>query len=365
MENTVASITAPRAVVVRQPAAAAIGRWLRFHPYIAYAIRRVGMYLLTVWGAFTVAFFFFRFIPGDPIQAFLSSLAQQYVYNAQAGQAVVDHYREVFGLQGNLFQQYIHYMVQVFVTHDLGPALVDFPEPAQVIILRALPWTIGLLGLSAIIAWVCGVLVGALVGWRRNSGVSQVLTNFALAFSHVPYYFVALMLIFLVAYRLDWLPPSSAYDASVNPGFTLEFILSLIRHGMLPAISIVFIGVCNWMISTRMLMVTTLGEDYLTFADAKGLSPRHILTQYALRNCYLPQVTAFGISLGFIFNGNVLVEQVFNYPGVGNLFIQAIGVLDYDTIQGIVALVIITVLTANLLIDLALPALDPRVKYWH
>lgn len=323
------------------------------------------MYLLTLWGAFTVAFCFFRLIPGDPVEAFRSSLAQQYVYNVQAGNEITQHYRQVFGLEGTIFQQYLHYMQQIFVTHDLGPALIDFPEPSQVIILRALPWTIGLLGLSAIFAWIAGVLLGAIVGWRRDKQVSQWITNVALAFSHVPYYFVALMLIFFLAYRLALFPASAAYDPGVEKAFTLDFFLSVLSHGALPAISIVFIGVCNWLISTRMLIVTTLGEDYLTFADAKGLNPRHILTQYALRNCYLPQVTAFGISLGFIFNGNVLVEQLFNYPGIGNLFVQAIGVLDYDTIQGIVALVIFAVLSANLAIDLLLPALDPRVKYWR
>jgi peptide/nickel transport system permease protein len=352
------------------PAAAArpsfgVRQWLTLHPFVAYAARRVALYLGSLWGAFTVTFLFFRMIPGDPIEAFVTSLQQQYVYNAQASNAVVDHYRKLFGLEGNLFQQYLHYMNQLIVTHDLGPALLDFPEPAQIPILRALPWTIGLLGLSAVIAWIAGVLLGALVGWRRDSKVSEWVTNFALAFSHVPYYFVALMLIFIVAYRFAWLPASAAYDPSVDVGFNLAFALSVLQHGLLPAISIVFIGVCNWMISTRMLIVTTLGEDYLTFADAKGLNPRHILTQYALRNCYLPQVTAFGISLGFIFNGNVLVEQLFNYPGVGNLLIKAIGILDYDTIQGIVALVIFAVLTANLAIDLILPFLDPRVKYWR
>jgi peptide/nickel transport system permease protein len=360
-----ASITSSRSAIGRPAAPASARRWLRAHPYVAYAIRRVGMYLLTLWGAFTVAFLFFHLIPGDPIEAFLSSLAQQYVYNVQAGNEVVEHYRQVFGLEGSLPQQYLHYMQQLLITHELGPALIDFPEPAQVIILRALPWTIGLLGLSAIIAWVGGVLLGAIVGWRRDKPVSQWVTNVALAFSHVPYYFVALMLIFFAAYRLALFPASAAYDADVSIGFTPDFFLSVLRHGALPAISIVFIGVCNWLISTRMLIVTTLGEDYLTFADAKGLNPRHILTQYALRNCYLPQVTAFGISLGFIFNGNVLVEQLFNYPGIGNLFVQAIGVLDYDTIQGIVALIIFAVLTANLVIDLLLPALDPRVKYWR
>lgn len=347
------------------PATTRARRWLAHHPFISYAIRRFALYLLTLWGAFTVTFFFFRLIPGDPIESFITSLQQQYVYNVQAGNEVVDHYRQVFGLQGSLWDQYVHYMTQIVITHNLGPALLDFPVPAQVLILRALPWTIGLLGLSAVIAWVIGLLAGTLVGWRRNAPSSEWITNFALAFSHVPYYFVALMLIFFIAYRLDWLPASAAYDADVQPELTLDFVLSLIRHAILPAVSIVFIGACNWLISTRVLIVTTLGEDYLTFADAKGLNPRQVLTQYALRNCYLPQVTAFGISLGFIFNGNVLVEHLFNYPGIGNLLIQAIGVLDYDTIQGILAIVIFAVLTANLAIDLLLPVLDPRVKYWR
>lgn len=358
-------------LVARSPSPVAVAPsvrirlWLTAHPFLAYVIRRVALYFLTLWGAFTVTFFFFRLIPGDPVEAFITSLQQNYVYNVSASTAVVDHYKQIFGLQGNLFQQYVHYMYQVFVTHDLGPALLDFPTPAQVIIFRALPWTIGLLGLSALFSFVIGLLLGALVGWRRNALSSEWLTNIALAFSHVPYYFIALMLIFLAAYRLDWFPASAAYDPSYAPGFTPGFILSVIQHGTLPALSIVVIGVCNWLISTRMLIVTTLGEDYLTFADAKGLNPRHVLTQYALRNCYLPQITAFGISLGFIFNGNVLVEQLFNYPGVGNLFVQAIGILDYDTIQGIVALAIFGVLTANLVIDLILPLLDPRVKYWR
>lgn len=360
-----ASIASRQPAGVGQHPAFSLRQWLTFHPFVAYVIRRVALYLVTLWGAFTVTFLFFHMIPGDPIEAFVTSLQQQYVYNVQASNEVVEHYRQLFGLQGNLFQQYIHYMYQIVVSHDLGPALLDFPEPAQIPILRALPWTIGLLGLSAIMSWIIGLILGALVGWKRDSPVSEWVTNVALAFSHVPYYFVALMLLFLLAYRFALLPTSAAYDPGINPGLTLAFIGTVIHHGMLPAISIVCIGVCNWLISTRMLIVTTLGEDYLTFADAKGLNPRHVLTQYALRNCYLPQVTGFGISLGFIFNGNVLVEQVFRYPGVGNLLVQAIGVLDYDTIQGIVALAIFGVLTANLIIDLLLPVLDPRVKYWR
>jgi peptide/nickel transport system permease protein len=361
-----ATITAARpggATAAPRPTARK-GSWFHAHPYVAYLVRRLLLYFGSLWGAFTVTFLFFRLIPGDPIQSFIMSLQQQYVYNVDAGQEVIAHYRKVFGLEGNLFQQYLHYMQQVLINHDFGPALIDFPTPAQVIVLRALPWTIGLLGLSAIISWVFGLGLGTLVGWRRTSRSAQWLTNIAIAFSHVPAFFIALMLLFIFAYRLALLPSSAAYDSYLRPGPTVPFALSVVRHGLLPAISIVAIGVCNWMIGSRMLVVTTLGEDYLTFADAKGLRPTHILTNYALRNCFLPLVTAFGISLGIIFNGNVVVERVFNYPGVGNLLVQAIGILDFNTIQAIVSTVIFAVLTANLVIDILLPVLDPRVKYW-
>lgn len=340
-------------------------RWGRAHPYVAYLVRRLAFYVGSLWGAFTVTFIFFHMIPGDPIQSFIISLQQQEVYGVEAGTEVVDHYRQLFGLQGNLFQQYLNYMYRVVVTHDLGPALINFPTPVHVIVLRALPWTIGLLGLSAVMGWVLGLALGTLAGWNRKSVVSQWLTNVGIALSTVPFYFVALMLLFIFAFRLAWAPSSAAYQASIAPGLTLDFVLSVVRHGTLPALSILLVQAFDWLVSTRMLTVTTLGEDYLTFADAKGLRPRHILTHYVLRNCYLPQVTAFGIGLGGIFNGNVLVERIFNYPGLGNLLVQAIGVLDFNTIQGIIALFIFGVLTANLIIDLLLPVLDPRVKYWR
>jgi peptide/nickel transport system permease protein len=359
----VAAVTksAEQEVVKRDP----IRAWLGRHPLANYAIRRFGLYLVELWGAMTVAFFFFRMIPGDPIQTFIQSLQQNYIYNQAASAEVIAHYREVFGLDGNIFTQYLHYMYQVLIGHDLGPSLINYPTPVQVVIIRALPWTVGLLGISAVLAWIIGLLVGALAGWRRGKIGADLVTNLSIALSHVPYYFLALILVFLFAYQLNWLPARSAYDARLDPGFTLRFLASLLEYGLLPALSIIIIGVFAWLLSTRMLMVPILGEDYLTYAQAKGLRPRRILTKYALRNCYLPQVTAFGISLGFIFNGNVLVEQLFNYPGLGATLVNAINILDFNTIMGVTNLAIFAVLTANLILDLILPLLDPRVKYWR
>jgi peptide/nickel transport system permease protein len=339
--------------------------WLGRHPLANYAIRRFGLYVVELWGAVTVAFFFFRMIPGDPIQTFIQTLQQNYVYNEAASAEVIAKYRSEFGLDGNVFSQYLHYMYQALIGHDLGPSLLNYPTPAQDVIMRALPWTMGLLGISAVLAWVIGLLAGALAGWRRGKVGADLITNLSIALSHVPYYFLALILTFLFAYQLNWLPARSAYDARIDPAVSFEFIASLVRYGLLPALSIVVIGVFAWLLSTRMLMVPVLGEDYLTYAQAKGLRPRRILTKYALRNCYLPQITAFGISLGFIFNGNVLVEQLFNYPGLGATLVLAINILDFNTIMGITNLAIFSVLTANLILDLLLPLLDPRVKYWR
>jgi len=308
---------------------------------------------------------FFRMIPGDPIQTLLQSLQQKYAYNQNASAELLERYRTEFGLDGSLLDQYLLYFKKLLVDRDLGPSLIAYPKPAASVIADALPWTVGLLGVAAVLSWLIGVGSGALAGWRRGKRGAELATNVSVIFCQVPYYFVALVLVFVLSYQLGWFPPRSAYNSSVTPGLTAEFVGSVLYHAALPAISIVVIGFLGWLLSTRMLMVPLLGEDYLVYAEAKGLRPRTILTQYALRNVYLPQVTAFGIGLGFIFNGNVLVEQLFNYPGLGSTLVTAIGILDFNTIMGISNISILAVLTANLVLDLILPALDPRVKYWR
>ncbi|MEV6415315.1 ABC transporter permease [Kribbella sp. NPDC051718] len=359
---------APPVVVVDKPkqSVARTGprAWLSRHPLAAYALRRFGLYLIELWGALTIAFFFFRMMPGDPINTLIQSLQQNYIYNAQASAEIIARYQHEFGLDGNIFSQYLKYMEKLILHGDLGPSLINYPTPAQDVILRSLPWTIGLLGISAVLSWLIGIVVGAIAGWRRGKAGSTIITNLSIALAHVPFFFVALILVYVFAYTLGWLPARSAYDSNINPGFSLDFIGSVLKYGLLPGLSIVGIGAMGWILSTRMLMVPVLGEDYLVYAEAKGLKPWRILTRYALRNCYLPQVTAFGISLGFIFNGNVLVEQLFNYPGLGTTLVTAIQQLDFNTILGVTDMAIFSVLTAVLLLDLLLPLLDPRVKYW-
>lgn len=340
-------------------------RFVAAHPLLGYGIRRFGLYLVELWGALTISFFFFRMIPGDPVQTFLQTMQQNYVNNQQAGQEVLDKYRAEFGLDGNIFVQYLRFLQKLIFEQDLGPSLINYPTPATEVVAQSLPWTMGLLGISAIMAWVLGLLAGAVAGWRRGKVGAEVATTASIALGHVPFYFLALIFVYVFAYTLDIMPARSAYDSALSPGLTPEFVASVIQHALLPAASIVIIGVFNWLLSTRMLMVPILGEDYLHYAEAKGLSPGRILTRYALRNCYLPQVTGFGISLGFIFNGNLLVEQLFNYPGLGTTLVNAINQLDFNTVLAVTAVSIFCVLTANLILDLIMPLLDPRVKYWR
>lgn len=338
--------------------------WLASHPLASYAIRRIGLYFVTLWGSITATFFFFHLIPGNPIEAFLINLQETlHSTNIHVSKEVIAHYNKEFGLNGSIFTQYYHYMYQLFIRRTMGPSLIAYPTSSQQVIANAIPWTIGLLGLATVISFVVGLLFGAIVGWKPRSWWSSWLTNLSIAISHIPFYFLALIGLFFLAYHFAILPASYAYALNLHVAFNGTFILSVIRHGILPALSIVVVSVAGSLISVRQLMIPVVGEDYLAFAEAKGLKPRRILTRYALRNCYLPAMTGFGISLGFIFSGNVLIEQLFDYPGVGHLYVQAIQELDFDTALGITIIAIFTVLTANLIIDFFLPLLDPRVKY--
>ena len=351
------------ALDVLETAEQAASRW-RVHPMAAYLARRLGLYVLTLWGAFTASFIFFRLIPGDPINAIVADLARQGQYSTQgSSEEIVAYYKKTFGLDGSLFEQYVRYMDRLILHLDFGPSIISYPIPATTIIMRALPWTLGLLGTATLLGWIIGIIVGTFVGRSRTSRIANAVTNVCLVLSHVPAYFVALALVYVLAYRSPVFPPNSAYDAKLDPGFSWDFIVSVVKHGFLPVLATVLVGAAGWLITTRALVVNVLGEDYLTFAEAKGLSPWRVLNRYVMRNAWLPQIAALGIALGGVVNGNILIERLFRYPGVSNLFIDAISRKDVNTAQGIIALFIFGVLTFNLIIDLALPLLDPRVKH--
>lgn len=327
-----------------------------------YLALRFGAYLVTLWGAFSATFLFFRLMPGDPVMAFMANLAAKgEMIDATAAAEQSRMVNEVLGRNGNMFEQYIRYFGRV-LQGDFGASFLQFPDPAINLVLRALPWTATLLFLSVLISWTIGLFIGAIVGWKRDQPWAQILASIGIAFNQVPYYFMALFLLITLAYGLAWFPTRGAFAGGLTPGMNLAFIRSAVQHAALPSLSIVIVGSLGWMISTRALMINVLGEDYLLYAQAKGLNPRTILFGYGLRNALLPQVTGLAISLGFVINGAILLEQLFLYPGIGLLLITAVRQLDINTAQAIVLIAITSVLTANLLVDLLLPFIDPRVQ---
>lgn len=334
----------------------------KYKRFILYVLRKVATYIFTIWAAFTITFFLFRSLPGDPISAWAGALQQRYAVNVAGGGEMVEAYRKQFGLDKSISEQYFSWMYNAIVHQKLGPSFVNFPRPVEELLAERIPWTIGLLSISILLAWAVGLLLGALAGWLRNSWISSLLTNYSVIISQVPPYLVAVMLVLWLGYSWQVLPTQGAWDAKYAKGFNLPFILSVIKHAILPATSIILVSMAGWILSTRSLIVNILGEDYLLYAEAKGLPTSQLLLRYGLRNALLPQTTGLALSLGFIMSGQLLIETLFLYPGLGELLGRAIGAFDFNTIMGCVMLSIVTVMTASLIIDLLLPLIDPRVR---
>lgn len=335
---------------------------LKKHPLLAYYLRKFLAYIFTIWGAFTITFFVFRMLPINPIDTWVKSLERQYATKVTGGSQMVNYYKEQFGLNGTLGEQYVRYIYNVIVKQDLGPSFVNFPTPVQTLIAQRLPWTLALMGTSIIISWTLGLIIGTLAGWFRDSRVSGAITNLSIALSQIPAYLIAVFLVLFLGYQIKILPYRGAWDAQYPIGFTWEFISSAIVHAILPAMSIVVVSLAGWILSTRSLMITILGEDYLAYAEAKGLKTWTIMRRYGLRNAMLPQATGLALTLGAAMNGQLLIEMLFVYPGIGELMSRGIQYFDFNTIMGVILLSIFAVMTASLIVDLLLPLIDPRIR---
>lgn len=327
----------------------------------SYVLKRVGMFFLTVWLGATIMFIVPRLAPGDPVQAMVGRMLTEGT-NVENAQEMVDAYRERFGLNDPIYVQYFKYLYNA-ATFNTGYSLAFFPTRVDDLIKRGLPWTLGLLSIALFISFVLGNTIGALLAWRRTPRWLNALLPFTLTFTSIPAYMVGIMLLFFFAFSLDWFPFAGAYDRGMTPGWNLDFIWSVIKHGFLPAMAIVLVSMGRWALGMRGMMITTDGEDYMILAEAKGLRSRHIFWRYGIRNAILPQVTAFAVALGALAGGSVLVEIIFTYPGVGHLLYQAILNSDFTLIQGIVYYVIVGVSLAVLILDLTYPLVDPRITY--
>ena len=279
------------------------------------------------------------------------------------GTGMVEAYREIFGLDEPLRVQYVKYLQGVVLRGDLGLSITFFPTEAKSLIFRALPWTVGLLTMSTLISFALGSILGALLAWPRAPGFVRGLIPLLMPLSAIPYYLLALLLIFLFGLTWNVFPLRGAYGLGTILGWDPGTVLTVMYHAILPSLSIVLAGVGFWALGMRGVMISVLGEDYLTLAEAKGLPERRIFLWYGLRNALLPQMTALALAIGFVASGAVLVEVIFSYPGVGSVLYTAIRNSDYFVIQGVILFLVLGVALAVFIIDLLYPLLDPRITY--
>ena len=326
-----------------------------------FVIKRLLFVLLVVWSASTITFFIPRISDINPIRERFAELARLGGFYAGELEKIVESYSKAFGLDKPLIQQYFDYIGGV-MTLDFGVSLNKFPKTVLMLIAESLPWTIGLILVTTILSFVIGNLVGALAAWPLSpKWVRGVSTSFIL-FQGVPPVLLAILLIFFVAFKLNILPIAGAYSIGTVPDLTFEFMLDVARHQILPGIALIFGSLGTWVLSMRGMGITIQGEDYVIFAEHKGLSSYTIFKDYYLRNALLPQVTALALALGNVITSAIVVETIFGLPGLGFVLITAIRSNDFLVIYGIVLFITIAVAVLMALVELLYPLLDPRVR---
>lgn len=323
-----------------------------------YALRRLEFFVITLWAALTVNFLLPRLMPGNPVEAMMARVKGQ--LSPQAMKAL----EAAFGLNNPapLPVQYLQYLGSA-VTGNFGISITYYPNSVAHVLVETLPWTLGLVGLSTIIAFILGTLIGIFAAWRRGGILDSALPPIFIIISGFPYFFVAILFLFVFGVVLQWFPIGFGYNLQGGGlDFSLATIGQILSHAILPAITIVLTAVGGWILTMRNNMITTLAEDYVRMARAKGLSPLRIMLHYAGRNAILPNLTGFAMSLGFVISGALLVEIVFTYPGVGEVLLQAVTNEDYPLMQSLFLLITVAVLVAVLLADVVTAVLDPRTR---
>jgi peptide/nickel transport system permease protein len=322
---------------------------------VRFIVRRLVFYAVAAWVALTINFFIPRAVPGNAVQAIMAKFPnlQPSAYRALEAMLGVGH-------PGSLWDQYWTYLDDVFHL-NFGTDVLEYPAQVSTLLAETIPWTLILVGTATVIAFFAGTGLGIMAGWRHGGWIDRGLP--ALMFLQaIPYFFLALILIELFAVRAHVFPLAQGYAGGLVPGWHWAFIGSAIYHALLPALTIVITSVAAWMLQMRNVMVTTIGEDYVVAAQAKGLSSRRVVFTYAARNALLPQLQAFGLALGFVVSGALVMEIVFSYPGIGLLLFNAVTSNDYPLMQAIFLVITFAVLLANLIVDLLLVAFDPRVR---
>ena len=317
--------------------------------------RRLAFYLLAAVIAITIDFFIPRMVPGNAVAAQLANL------HGTITPATLKGLYEEFGLTGHqsAWDQYVHYWGQL-MHGNLGVSTSFYPTTVSSVVGGGIFWTLGLVGIATVISFVLGTLLGIAVAWRRGSFLDNVLPALTF-FQAAPYFFLAILLVAVLGTGLHWFPVLGGYSITAIPAWNLTYLGDVLNHAVLPAFTIVLASAAGWTLGMRNVMVTTMDEDYVLMAQAKGLPKRRVLT-YAARNAILPSVTGFSLAIGFVVSGALLTEIVFSYPGIGSLLEQAVLNHDYPLLQGLFLIITFAVLAANLIGDFVYVLLDPRAR---
>jgi len=321
-----------------------------------FILRRLAFYVVAAWVALTANFFIPRLMPGNAVDAIMAKFPGLTPSAEKAIEAMLGT-----GHQGSLLSQYGTYLVDV-AHFNFGTDLINYPASVSSLLAQTIPWTLILVGTSTVIAFFVGTGLGILAGWRSGGWLDRALPGL-MFLQAIPYFFLALVLLDLLAVKSHVFPLGQGYNGQlVSPGWNMAFILNAVQHSILPAVTIVLTSVAGWMLQMRNVMITTVGEDYVLAAQAKGLKNRRVIVTYAARNALLPQLQGFGLALGFVVSGALVMEIVFSYPGVGLLLLNAVQSNDYPLMQAVFLFITFAVLIANLIIDLVIVAFDPRVR---
>ena len=329
-----------------------------------YLVRRILRAIFVVWAVATGVFFMLRLLPGNPVDVYINQQIAQYgmTYDQASSQAA-----GLFSFDPGtpLWRQYVDYVVNL-LRGDMGMSILTPGVTVIDKIMLKLPWTLFSVGISMVIAIGLGLALGMIMAYRRGGVIDHGVSALGSVLNAIPNYLLAIMIVVIFAVQLQWVD-LGAMRGHVTPGVSLQnnglaFFSDIFYHASLPMITYVLTTVGAWALIMKSSTTQTLGEDYVTVAQARGLPEARIRFGYVGRNAVLPLVAQIAVQAGFVVGGAIFVEQTFSYDGVGTLLFQSIQSRDYPVIQGVLLMIIITVVVANLIADLIYSVLDPRIR---
>ncbi|WP_067619240.1 ABC transporter permease [Alicyclobacillus acidiphilus] len=321
-----------------------------------YYVKKFIHFIVLVWVAITLNFLMPHLMPGNPMEALVAKS------QGKISPVVMHALALQFGIDNKpLWQKYIDYMTQL-LHGNLGVSITYYPVDVKTVIGQALPWTLILVGVTTILAFLIGTLIGIVAAWRRNKLFDSIMGPIWMFLGSVPQFWLALLLLYYFAFKLGWFPEMHSYNYGDSPSWSLKFLSDAVWHSILPACALLFTTIGGWMLAMRNNMIQIISDDFIAYARARGLRPWNIMMVYAARNAILPSVTQFAIALGYAVGGQILIEEIFSYPGIGYQLAQAVITQDYPLMQGIFFIIAVVMLLANFVVDILYTRLDPRVR---